>query len=601
MDLSSSFLQGTREFSHIDANELLLIACNKEILLEKERRWLQLPAYTSYGSKLVPNRSPKFLTKKFVPESYIRNDEVSCDVVSRTVEESFRSFCTNQSQHHAVANSFDPCNGSIMGGKERILSITRGLTNSALYSIACMVTRNNLKFKRTRPELIEIVKDHFTNYLLDVSQEPDELSRLSKIFKNPNSYLQNNLQTVTPFTEHLRVSISKTLDRLKELTVRELDAIFQKLNGVKVKPHFPPVIKTHCSTQTLLLRVEKLCSQYLSNLQDDQEIPKKFANGLTVIILALHCKSDHILIPISEFCPFPDDVMCTQMEILHAMRALPKLRKEEIETLIRLIDPTSMVPRSSFRNTLRKYMMEYLFVCDEMNVPKELLRAVDIINKRSEVGTNLFSKENRDKEVEAVLNVSCYLKSVSTNLILEREIEGSVDAVESERNDEGENNWHSDNNDFEFCGTDYFLNLVGEGLGKDLEGFSSNYMSESVNSAKGSFSADSYKIPKKSSENGSSNNGSEIEINEICDEASVVAHKLIGHMIHGFLKLEKKEADEWTTSYLTDGLPNANNDKGRKTKSNTDEEANILFNSVEGILPSFPKSSLAKVKFLMKL
>ncbi|KAJ3696829.1 hypothetical protein LUZ61_000534 [Rhynchospora tenuis] len=599
MDLS--ILDGSREFSLCDANELLLIACNKELLLEKKRRWLQLSPYISCGSKLVPRKRPKFLSEKFVPESYIRNDEVSCDVVRSTVEESFKPLCNNQSQHHVVANSFDPCNASIMEGKERILSITRGLTNTALYSIACMVTRNNLKFKRTRLELIEIVKDHFTNYLLDVSQEPDKLFQLSKIFKNPSSYMQNNLQTVTPVTEHLRVSISKTLERLKELTVRELDAIFRKLSGVKVKPHFPPVIKTHCSTQTLLLRVEKLCSQYLSGLQDGQEIPKKFANGLTVIILALHSYSGHINIPISEFCQFPDEVICTQMEILHAIWSLPKLQKEELETLIPLIDPTSMVPRNSFRNTLRKYMMEYLFTCDEMNIPKELLRAVDIVNKRSQVEPNLFSKESREKEVEAVLNVSCYLKSVSTNLILERESERSVDAVESERNDEGENNWPSENNDFEFCGTDYFSNLVGEGLGKDLEGFSSNYMSESVNSAKVSFRTDGCKIPKKSSKNGASNNGSEIEINEICDEAAVVAHKLIGHVIHGFLKLEKKETDDWTTSYLTDGLPNADNDGGRKTKSNADEETNILFNSIEDILPSFPKSSLAKVEFLMKL
>ncbi|KAF3337874.1 hypothetical protein FCM35_KLT18461 [Carex littledalei] len=382
-----------------------------------------------------------------------------------------------------------------MEGKERILSITRDLTNTALYSIACIVTRNNLKFKRTRPELIEVVKDHLTSYLSDAGREPDELCRLSKVFKNPNSYLQNNLQIVTPVTEHLLVSISKTLERLDELTIRELDAVFRRLSGAKVKPCFPPVIKTHCSTQDLLLKVKKLCNKYYSSLQEGQEMLKEFANGLTVVILSLYSRLGQTTIPINEFRPFPKEVMSTQMEILHALPSLPKLRKEEIETLIPLIDPTGMVPRNSFRNTLKKYMIEYLFVCDEISVPKEVLRAVDLINKRPQVEPNLFSKENRDKEVEAVLNVSCYLNSVAANLLLEKGSEGSVDVeVASEGYDEGKKNWCSENNDFNFCGTDYFFNSVSEELGKDLEETLSNCISESVNSAKGtSFSTDSCK------------------------------------------------------------------------------------------------------------
>lgn len=488
-----------------------------------------------------------------------------------TVEESFRFLCNNQSQHHEVANYFDPASAHAMEGKERILSITRDLTNTALYSIACIVTRNNLNFKRTRSELIEVVKDHLTSYLSDAGREPDEYCWLSKVFKNPNSYLQSNLQIVTPVTEHLRVSISKTLKQLDELTIRELDAVFQRLSGAKVKPCFPPVVETRCSTQTLLLKVKKLCHEYYASLLEGQEMPKEFANGLTVVILSLYSRLGHTTIPISEFCPFPKEVLSTQMEILHALQSLPKLRKEEIGTLIPLIDPTGMVPRNSFRNTLKKYMIEYLFVCDEIIVPKEVLRAVDLINKRPQTEPHLFSEENRDKEVEAVLNVSCYLNSVAADLLLEKVREGSVNVeVASEVYDEGKKNWCSENNDFKFCGTDYFFNSVGEGLGNDLEETYSNAISESVNSTKGpSFSTDSFKIPRKPSEKQeggsqacSSKAGSKIGINEICDEAALVAHKLIGHVINGFLKLEKTEADELTLSYLTCGLPNTKNHRG---------------------------------------
>lgn len=472
-----------------------------------------------------------------------------------------------------VANSFDPFDAHGMESKEKNLSIIGDLTNTALYSISCIVTRNNLKFKGTRLELIEVVKNHLTNYLLDASQEPDELCRLSKLFGNPNSYLQNNLHIVTPVTEQLLASISKTMARLDELMIRELYAVFQRLTGVKVKPHFPPaVINIHRSTKTILLKVKKLCHEYLSSLQEGQEMPKEFANGLTAVLLSIYSRLGRSTIPISEFCPFPKEVMCTQMEILHAVWSLPKLQKEEIETLIPLIDPTGIVPKLSFKNTLKKYMIEWLFVCDEISVPKEVLRAIDLINKRPQVETYLFSEENRDDEVEAVLNVSCHLKSVAVNLLLEKESEGSVHAEEvaSEGYDEGRKNWCSENNDFEFCGTDYFFNSVGEGLGKHLEAASSNCILESVNSAKVcSFSTDRFKIPKKSSEkqNGGSQvclskAGSEIEINEICDEAALVAHKLIGHVIDGFLKLEKREADELTLSYLTDGSGNANNHRG---------------------------------------
>jgi hypothetical protein len=491
--------------------------------------------------------------------------------VRSTVGESFGSFCAYQSQHHVVANSFDPCDAHVMEARMRILSIIGDLTNSALYSVACIIAPNNLKCKRTRPELVQVVKDHLTNYLLDASRESDGLCQLSKLFKNPNSYLHKNLQIVTPVTKHLLVSISKTLERLDELTIRELYATFRRLSGVKVKPHFPPALtKKHYSTQSFLLRVKKLCHEYLSSLQEGQEMPKEFANGLTVVILSIYSRLGHTTIPVSEFRHFPKEVMCTQMEILHAVWLLHKLQIEDIKTLIPLIDPTGTVPRLSFTIALKKYLIEWLFVCDEISIPKELLKAVDLINKRAQVETNLFSEENKAQEFEAVLNVSCYLKSVSTNLILEKVNEGNVDVeVASEGYDEEKKNWCSENNDFEFCGTDYFFNSVGEGLGKVMEVASSNCISESVDSAKGcSFSTDSCKIPKKSSEKPiggshacSSTIESEIELNVICDEVALVAHKLVGHVIAGFLKLEERKADKLTLSYLTDGS-NANNHRG---------------------------------------
>ncbi|KAF3335991.1 quinone-oxidoreductase [Carex littledalei] len=59
-----------REFSIYDANELLSIVCNKETLLEKKRRWLQLPAYISSGSKLVQRKRPKFLAESYAISAY---------------------------------------------------------------------------------------------------------------------------------------------------------------------------------------------------------------------------------------------------------------------------------------------------------------------------------------------------------------------------------------------------------------------------------------------------------------------------------------------------------------------------------------------------
>ncbi|KAI9195982.1 hypothetical protein LWI28_020421 [Acer negundo] len=93
-----------------------------------------------------------------------------------------------------------------------------------------------------------------------------------------------------------------------------------------------------------------------------------------------------------------------------------------------------------------------------------------------------------------------------------------------------------------------------------------------------------------------------VTIQEVCDETSVVAYNLIGHMLEKFALEEEVDLDGNDSSYLRSNslIQEYTQVSGEKhTLSQEDVGTSVIVKMVEELLPSLPKSGIEKLKKLM--
>ncbi|CAN6238581.1 unnamed protein product [Urochloa humidicola] len=76
------------EFTFEDAEELCSLVSRQESLVDKKRRWLESMILNPDGCSSRVKR-PKFLDDAYLPESYIRSGEISCEKVRASIEKRF--------------------------------------------------------------------------------------------------------------------------------------------------------------------------------------------------------------------------------------------------------------------------------------------------------------------------------------------------------------------------------------------------------------------------------------------------------------------------------------------------------------------------------
>lgn len=602
----------------------------------------------SSASEDNPKRSkkPKFLTNMSLTESYIRSDEISFDAVRTNVERSFGSSRDTQEGHHVVQDylqlfglhkmesySINPSNFLKM-----FSSIINDLNNDALCLVANIITYNKISFVKTRPRMKKIIKNYLPKVLAESNNKdwPTLLQQLSQIFRSPSSFREKHLTLATPVTSHLLSTIHRTLEGLDDMPFHDLIALNRKLRGVTVVPQFPPVLFA-CKRDLLLERVKKRCKKILFTLEEGVDLPKPLSKALSVMRLSLKQKTRCVDILTSEFFPFSPEIVDLQNDILRALWSLPKVKYDELKALQPLVDPKAKVPRKTFRKALKKYLIECLFECDEIDVPDEVLGALAFINRRSRRRPLMCSKEMREEDTEVVLNVSSQLKQVAQYLLPDHSIDETSTSPYSEGLESDDN---SESNDFELVGNNYCSN-PGEREDQHIHRSCTNDEGEATGDSRpvpysvsiatnGNYShlsgaargmiikepkleqdADinaSWPCPEESihlhlqNSLQESESMREITVQEICDETSLISYRLIGHMLDKFLQIEGRDADAMTRYYLRGGssLPaDSQVTEDALYTSNEDTSTAILIQSVEEILPSLPKSCIGRVKKLL--
>lgn len=223
----------------------------------------------------------------------------------------------------------------------------------------------------------------------------------------------------TPVNQLLLSAIHKTLEVLDHMPVDDLIIVNRQLKGAQGIPQFRHVFKKNGNKRELVLgRVRKQCDKFILTLKEGDNLPKPFAKALSVMSLFLKHETRCPDIPTSEFFSFSSEIKALQCDIIRAIWSLPKVHFSELKGLQHIHDPEAKISEKSFRRAVKRYLMECLFeCCDEVDIPPDVRRTVDIINRTSRRQVVVYSKETLEEETQAGQNVNSQLKQVALNLL----------------------------------------------------------------------------------------------------------------------------------------------------------------------------------------
>ncbi|KAK1263164.1 hypothetical protein QJS04_geneDACA009389 [Acorus gramineus] len=617
-----------------------------------------------------------------LPESFLREDDVFTEVLRNSVEISFRSVSRDEGSHHVISDELqcfdvhEVYNDTLIQSNfvKTVLSRLDDLKSPALHSIAHLLTQNKVKFYRTRPKMKKIICKKLPKIFVELSLTDcvELLAKFPPMFKEPSNYREGyaKLMTpispsklMTPISPSLLSSIRNILEGIADQPPQTLVAMFRKLKRSFIVPQFQLVWPSK-SQDLLAKRVKRKCEDFLSCLEDGDELPKPLAKALAIACLSVKRRSRISHEEASDFFPFPSEVKMLQDSILTAIWSLPKFDILELKELQSLLDPNGYVSGKSFKTAVKRYLIEYLFECSDVDIPNSFLKTLAFINGRSRHGLLICSKKTIEEETDCVLNVSSQLKQIIWDLFPgNRTDEEFVNAYM----EEGGGNAVNNNDEIKSAGNEYCASFIRLNVLFGSEAPVSkpehlqrhaSLIDNEIEDMGDSGHVHSF-IPTFSGKDGSQNlteinvhengipvNSDEIEgnvtscssdlngynatvclkesmlsrcqesshetinenenqylsIQDACDETSLVAHRLIGRLLEGFLNIEGKDIDVSTRSYLRGGASTDFED-GEKSWSSVEsnKKGQILIQAVEELIPSFPKSGIERVKELMGL
>uniref|UniRef100_A0A0E0AZ78 Uncharacterized protein n=1 Tax=Oryza glumipatula TaxID=40148 RepID=A0A0E0AZ78_9ORYZ len=603
------------DFSFKDANKLCSLIRKQEALAKKKRKWLR-SLIPREDDLIKPIKQPKFLKDVYLAESYVRSDEVSCEKVIAHVEKCY-GFQSDGYSHHIVQDGLQLF--KLQKGKDGSLSpqgladmqlIINKLSNEALHSVANNATHNRVSFEKTRPAMKKIIEDHLPQYLANLHDEND-MSQLSHILTNPFSYRSNSLNITTPISPKMLSSIDQALNVLSTLTIQALVAMKRKLDEVSFTPKFSFVPRISRKAHMVTV-IRKECNKMISRVGESGDLPKNLAKALSVVNLYRKQELKCMDISQAEFFPFSKKAIFLQNDVLNAIWSIQKLKKGDLKLLRPILCQGSNY-EMLLKTTVRRYLIDCLFECDEGDLPDEALRAIALCNQMPLRQKNDFTEQRKGAEVEAVLNVSSSLRALVYHCT-----GGQTD--DQLMNCESE--CHSDEQvmslgcDDYSCDNDFVLTEGYKNFGHQQHKIDEACSSSMVNpvSVSGHFSSGAGSNMKKPTlhevvdANEVEIRRSSMGLSEICDEAAILAHKLLGKILDNTLLAENKV--NGLAGYSLDGSTSHGPQVCNALQGSYDifaidpaekknQKADIVIKAIENVLPNLPKSCMDKVRRML--
>ncbi|XP_043693616.1 uncharacterized protein LOC122644077 [Telopea speciosissima] len=636
------------EFSTEDFKSIMSRIQHEEEQRNLKRSWLMgIPTILNSGQKQL--KRPKFLKKLLMPESMLREDDVSSHALKICVEKGFEAFRDERGYHVApnFPESFDPSTEAADIVKV-LFSKLDEMNYNGLYRLSNMLTGTTFKFEKTFWRVREEIKEYFRRTFRDQNHNDNRrilLKQLSQLLKDPHNFRENSMTHVGIMSQYRRAAAIKVLDGFGDMPLQTLTAMHRRLRGVQIEvPQLRPS-KSGWNRDRLIEQVRNTCNIMLSELGEGDELPQSIAKAMAIADLSFKLTTRDHNFPLTEFYRFSPEIEALQSEILNAIWLLNKVKPSNLQELQLLLDPEIEFQNRRSRTAIRRLLTEYLFDCSEMDtIPKLLKRTLAIINRGYQSNQltlpTCFSKEAKDKEIECVLTVSSQMRQIVWDLHPDHQFDQEFVDAYMEDLEENDDNGYDDkemqpevnkmhaSRSCSNCSIDQ-VESIGESISAD-----STLRNKTIESSISHSSASNGKLndnfikgsrhkqftdldPGDQHGSGSlfssqessflhemqKNSGNQyLVIQENCDETSKVSHQLIGHLFEKFMQIEGKELDWRMRAYLKrEGL---NPDHSQATKLDSLKEGMdcpIFVQVVEELMPSLPKSVMERTKELMGL
>ncbi|XP_068668438.1 uncharacterized protein [Aristolochia californica] len=574
------------DFFAQDVSKLCSSIRHEEKKLKIKKSWLMgLPSWSRSRHVQKHTIVPNLLKDKSLFESFLRDEDVSADIVKRSIERGYRAFLSKQEELCVVedyAQLFDT-----------------------------KMDEPSIIYRKTRPVMKKLVKRHLRKLFLE-SRYKEYIEPLSQIFMEQRNFREDCHACVTPISESLISAFKMVLGRLSDFCTLTLLAMQRKLKGVKYVPQLK--YRYGWSRDRLIQNIHRICSHMLVEQNAGEELLEPLTKAMAVAALSLKV-SGIFDFPVPEFLYFPPETKAIQNEILKALQALPKVRYVELKHVQHMLDPKTEIPTKKFRSTFRKLLIGYLFECGDVDVPKTLRKVIAFINRKSRRKFQYyFSREKMEEEVECVLDVSARLSQLIWDMLPDHEFDQEfAEAFMEDSESEISDNDESDVNEDKSSNIYFNLWLANPHMNLDksiqLCGFHSDDEVESIGDSRPNASTLHFTSSNGRNENSNSSsdeipkpekiNNRYLAIKDVCDEVSLVAHQLIGRLLESFADVEDVGLEPNVRSYCRGSAPSTEDTRVALGSWTPPKDSDlVLIQAVEEIIPSLTKSVTEKLKEL---
>ncbi|CAH9086174.1 unnamed protein product [Cuscuta europaea] len=440
-----------------DFRTMLLQMKKQEKDLRLKRRWLSgIILSRSETSRLELLLPPHV---KFVPESLLREDDLSYESIKTFVEEALEMRKETEKKKYVVEKEirlFDSPDKDII--IKYSISLLDEMTNKGLFSLTEILTNGSFNFLKTKKKMKNIIQE-FLPRLFESRDDQSQikLKQLKQLLTDPQYFLSNEPALSNP-TQSFRTAIIDVLSRLEELSCFTLDAMHRNLREVKgYTPKLQHNRRPGRTVESLIKKIRKKSMELLQKFGDGDEPPRPLAKALSVAYLMLKPELRNFF---SNVSPDIEKLQTDIMSAIQLVKAKRKVSPIEVKKCILMLDPEFKEKASGKKNcartTLKNLLTVYLLECCNIHtIPERLLETVrfiiDISEKKSTSCTGkssgramrapawshpkcgalsapmptcrTFSAEEVQEEVHLLLNLSAQAKQIVWDFLPENKFD----------------------------------------------------------------------------------------------------------------------------------------------------------------------------------
>ncbi|XP_057517542.1 uncharacterized protein LOC130798533 isoform X1 [Amaranthus tricolor] len=560
----------------------------------------------------------------------------------------------SEARQHSTADDDHLCEMHNMS--KYILLVLDDLSNKGMCLLAKILTRGLVVFNKTRPRMKRVIKDSLQelhNNWSDCNVLGQMQDEIFLLLNNPKNFHQNYGKHTKVTRKSLHNALNKV--KLESFPIKALYAMYRTLKGTQGVMLQSRPCRSGWSKDRLCEQVQMLWVKMIDQHDESHMLQDSLVKAMAIPGLYSKIASNSQYLSLAKFVHVSPEKEALQNEIVKAIKSLSqiKLKKEELKNLQLLLDPESKVDVYGGKKVIKSMLTDCLFECSYMDaVPPSLIDVLSLINKKS-CNIHRFSlKDVIDEEVEYILIVSAHTKQLVWDCVPFDKLEQNfVEAYmeDLEESDDGDifddDDPQTQTNSLDEVQIRFNESITGDSGSpcsssatytcKDNLGSCDDIVSSpSVRAASfsgkdecmgikihgdefrstvvgdGSFSFVPPMLHSNSDMTGGLYlpnpmskylNNHYVAIQEMCDQASLVAYQVIGQVLMDFGQSEALGLNSESKSYLRHDFARTEHFQESDVGSNDiDASDPIIVRAVQKVIPSFSKSQLEMVKKFMK-